>query len=125
MEQMTKEEALGIIRDACRTNRQLAALHTLGLHKPWSGDWHEAVLSDELTYEELHPWEVDWKIAEDGTLLDQDGHDYDIEGERLTEDDWILHLSGKGWIDLNTFIPAYFEALAKRGIKELTIKTSR
>lgn len=122
---MTKEKALEIIRTTCRTNKQRVALRTLGLNEPWSGDYKDCVFNEsKLTYDDLHPWEVDWKIAEDGTLLDQDGHDYNIEGDRLAESDWILHLSGKGWVDLNTFIPAYFKALSKRGIKEITIKTS-
>lgn len=70
------------------------------------------------------PFELFWDVGDDGTLYNKGFYDYDIEGERLTESDWILHLSGKGWVDLNTFIPAYFKALSKRGIKEITIKTS-
>lgn len=70
-------------------------------------------------------WELFWAIEDDGTLADVRGghYQYEIEPRRLTEDDWIIHLAKKRWVDLNSFIPAYFEALAKQGIKEITIKT--
>jgi len=72
-------------------------------------------------------WELFWEIEDDGTLTDvrRGRYQYEIEPGRLTEGDWITHLAKKGWVDLNSFIPAYFEALAKQGIKEITIKTSR
>ena len=58
----------------------------------------------------------------DGSLI---FHNYYlIYAERLAEPFWILHLlSSKKWFDANTFIPAYFEACRRAGIKKVTILT--
>jgi len=74
-----------------------------------------------------------WYIEEDGTMyymrdarrkFHYKKASYLIEGSRLKDDDWILHISGKVWTDLNDFIPAYFYALELRQINNLTIKNS-
>ena len=67
-------------------------------------------------------WKMDWEITEDGDLREIHG-DYTIAHDRLTENDWILHLDGRRGVDLNTFIPAYFEACRRAGIRELKIIT--
>lgn len=62
-----------------------------------------------------------WKVYKDGTMV----HDefYEIGPDQLTQDDWILHLMEKTWIDLNTFIPAYLKALCNAKIGRVTILT--
>jgi hypothetical protein len=62
-----------------------------------------------------------WTVYRDGTM-DYDNGRYDIAADRLTEEDWIYHLHSKGWIDWNEFIPAYFQALAIQGVRELKIR---
>ncbi len=66
---------------------------------------------------------TDWIITPEGDLL-HPSNDYIIEADRLEEDDWVLHLMTKGWMDFNTFLPVYFKALKNRGIKKLLIKTT-
>lgn len=65
-----------------------------------------------------------WTVELSGTLIyDKNGYNYDIHHSDLHDDDWILHLSSKGWIDWNDFIPAYFQALKNKGIQNINIKT--
>lgn len=61
-----------------------------------------------------------WKVNKRGDML-YDGF-YDISHDQLKEEDWILHLSEKSWIDWNDFIPAYFQALTNADIKFITIQ---
>jgi hypothetical protein len=61
-----------------------------------------------------------WEVGPDGEMT-YDGDRYWIEKERLTEEDWILHLSEKAWIDWNEFIPAFLQALENAKIKKVTI----
>ena len=49
-----------------------------------------------------------WVVSKNGDM-DYDNR-YFIDHSRLDED-WIQHLMEKGWIDFNTFIPAYIQAL--------------
>ena len=63
----------------------------------------------------------DWEISPKGDLVGW-GY-YWITSDRLNENDWILHLMEKAAFDANTFIPAYFEACRRAGIKEITIIT--
>ena len=81
----------------------------------------------EIKLEENYPemWEEqkDWEISKQGDLT-HIKRDYYISHDRLSEDDWLLHLITKGWFDANTFLPAYFEACKRAGIKEVTIKTT-
>jgi len=62
-----------------------------------------------------------WTVSPDG-CMDYDNDRYYIDSEDLKDDDWILHLFSKGWIDWNEFIPAYFQALKNAGFKNITIK---
>lgn len=76
------------------------------------------------SYEKVKPSDViifgDWVVDIEGNL-DCPKACYFIEKDRLTEDDWISHLMGKVWLDFNTFLPAYWEALMINKIKDLTI----
>ena len=72
-------------------------------------------------------WQDVWEIQDDGTMVFKGPaspvFSYYIEGSRLTEKTWIPHMMRKKWVDLNTFIPAYFAALAKRGVYECSVNT--
>lgn len=61
-----------------------------------------------------------WKVEPNGEMNYDDGR-YVIFGSDLEQDDWILHLTSKGWIDWNDFIPAYLQALRNAGIQKLSI----
>lgn len=69
-------------------------------------------------YEEYN---VDWFLTPDGDMFNA-WSDYEIENDRLDEDDWILHCMGKRWFDANTFIPAYFEACRRKGLKVVQLR---
>ena len=56
-----------------------------------------------------------WHVSIDG-LMTYDKGRYEIDNESLEDDDWILHMSSKGWIDWNDFIPAYIQAHINAGI---------
>ncbi len=58
-----------------------------------------------------------WTVYMDG--ISNNEREYWIDANRLAEDDWILHLSEKGWIDWNDFIPAYLYACKHFGIKKV------
>jgi len=60
-----------------------------------------------------------WVVSPNGDL-DYDNR-YFIDHSRLSED-WISHLSEKGWIVFNDFIPAYLQALRNANQKTITIK---
>ena len=69
-----------------------------------------------------------WDVDEDGTMTSQPveimhGGGYVIDGDRLTDADWILHMMEKSWVRMDTFIPAYFYALKQRGVQTVTIDT--
>jgi hypothetical protein len=59
-----------------------------------------------------------WVVSANGDL-DYDNR-YFIDHSRLSED-WISHLSEKGWIVFNDFIPAYLQALRNANQKTITI----
>lgn len=66
----------------------------------------------------------DWTIEEDGALVNK-RMGYEISPDQLRDqDDWILHLMEKPWVNLNSFIPAYFLALRRLGIKDAVVLTS-
>lgn len=65
----------------------------------------------------------EWVITVSNDLK-HTGTNYLIPADRLTEEDWILHLMEKRWFDLNTFIPAYFEALRRAGHKSVEVATT-
>jgi hypothetical protein len=64
-----------------------------------------------------------WVVLKTGDMT-YDNNRYDISSDQLNEEDWILHLLKKEWIDWNEFIPAYFYALSKAGIKSQIITIS-
>ena len=66
----------------------------------------------------------EWEVDEYKFTVFNKKMNYSIEGDRLTEEDWIYHLRKKNWVDLNEFIPAYFYALSLKGITKLKIRTS-
>jgi hypothetical protein len=63
-----------------------------------------------------------WKVLKNGDM-DFDNGRYFIDGNRLGHEDWILHLMEKDWVNMNDFIPAYFQALQNIGIKYLKIQS--
>ena len=67
--------------------------------------------------------QTDWTISSRGDLENKKWA-YLIQAGQLREKDWILHMMEKKWCNLNTFIPAYFEACSRAGIKEMSILTN-
>lgn len=76
-------------------------------------------------YESINPNDViifgDWVVDKEGNL-DCPKASYFIDSNRLKEKDWISHIMSKGWVDLNTFIPAYWTALMHKKIEKITIE---
>lgn len=72
-------------------------------------------------YKKEWVYNEDWEISPEGDMIGW-GY-YWIASERLGESDWILHLMEKAAFNANTFIPAYFEACRRAGLKEITIIT--
>lgn len=64
----------------------------------------------------------DWALSSTGDMFCIESY-YEIYDNLLNQSHWILHLMEKWWFDANTFIPAYFEACKRAGIKEVRIKT--
>ena len=62
-----------------------------------------------------------WKVLLNGDMFYDEGR-YEITGDCLMEDDWIVHLFEKGWIDWNEFIPAYFQALKNIKCQHIKMK---
>lgn len=60
-----------------------------------------------------------WDVTEGGLEHKENG--YFIATERLTEPNWIAHLTEKTWLDMNDFIPTYFQRLNELGIHKLDI----
>ena len=86
--------------------------------KTWSVAF---VFAEELRLKNIERFNEDWAISDDGDLLGL-GY-YLISSHRLKEGNWLLHLMGKKWFDANTFIPAYFEACRRAGLKTVTVMT--
>ena len=63
-----------------------------------------------------------WTIEKDGTMT-HDSPYYYIEGPRLGTENWITHMAGKRWVDLRTFVRAYFTACQVRGLRTVTLRT--
>ena len=63
----------------------------------------------------------DWKVDRKGNLS-YDNDRYFIANDRLNNDNWIIHLSEKGWINWNDFIPAYFQACKNAKIQKVGMK---
>lgn len=69
-------------------------------------------------YEEYND---DWFISPGGDMMNTLSC-YVIGSDVLDHDDWILLLTAKRWFDANTFIPAYFEACRRRGLKVVPMR---
>lgn len=86
-------------------------------------------MSNELECVLKEIWSEDWDVADDGTMQLKYGSHYCIEGDRLTEQNWLNHISQKVFLDNRkgeaTFYFAYRYALQKKGITkmEINIKT--
>lgn len=65
-----------------------------------------------------------WTIAKDGTMK-HGSPLYEIEGDRLSEDNWIQHMTEKRWVDAREFIRAYLIACQVRGLNTVTISTHK
>jgi hypothetical protein len=61
--------------------------------------------------ERVMKWEIDTKTKH----LSLDGN-YHISFDRLTEDDWFLHLSEKNWVDMKKILPAFVSAYDAAGL---------
>ena len=73
-------------------------------------------------------WEEYWEIKDDGTMINIQSPrmTYRIEGERLTEENWLYHIFEKGEDYYNKeFFFAYMEALRRRGITQITIDVNK
>lgn len=69
-------------------------------------------------YEEYNS---DWFISPDGDMMNARSC-YVIGSDVLDHDDWILLLTVKRWFDANTFLPAYFEACRRKGLKVVQMR---
>ena len=102
----------------------------LGRLRPFCGDEYAYALEGKrmkvengLPHEDVQPV-PDWTVEGDGTLVNKE-KGYAIGPDQLLEQkDWILHMMGKPWVNLNSFIPAYLLALKRLGIKNAEILTS-
>lgn len=62
-----------------------------------------------------------WQVEPCGTMI-YDNSRYLVEPSQLTDDDLVLHLFSKGWIDWNDFMPAYLQALKNIGVQTVGMK---
>ena len=62
----------------------------------------------------------DWIVSRTGDLIGgrQYGWEYGIYDNNQEDDNWLTHMCEKEWCDIFTFIPAFIEALCRRGITE-------
>lgn len=75
-------------------------------------DWHGAKVVNQ-----------DWIVTQAGDILCIP-HSYGIYDYALEKDDWIIHMAEKRWVNLNTFLPAYFEACRRKGLKVVQMRIS-
>jgi hypothetical protein len=61
-----------------------------------------------------------WMLTLEGDLINEVDL-YTISSAQLDQPDWISQMRSKSWIDMKTFMDAYFHALARKGTKKLTI----
>ena len=66
-------------------------------------------------------YNFEWYLSPQGDMMNTRSG-YTIEHDILKKDDWVLHLSEKRWFDANTFIPAYFEACRRAGLREVVMR---
>ena len=68
--------------------------------------------------DDYEPYNSEWLLSPKGDMK----HcyvGYEIAYDILEKGDWLLHLSAKRWFDANTFIPAYFEACRRAGLRNI------
>ena len=70
-------------------------------------------------------WEKDWEISPVGDIKHKE-NGYEIKNHELGAcqewgQSWVVKMSYKDWVDLNTFIPAYIEACHRAGIETVYI----
>lgn len=63
-----------------------------------------------------------WKVYQNGDIDFDNGY-YFIDGSRLQDEDWIYHLLEKNWVNMNDFLPAYFQALQNVGIELIQVRS--
>jgi hypothetical protein len=61
----------------------------------------------------------DWKVSKSGDMSYKKGI-YNIYDYQLTQNDWIVHMLEKEWVNWNDFMPAYFQACKNAGIQNKT-----
>ena len=59
--------------------------------------------------------ESDWIVDKHGNMHHKE-RGYYITADRLAEN-WLEHMSGKGWVKMHTFVRAYIRACYIAGIK--------
>lgn len=60
-----------------------------------------------------------WEVLPNGDLYAEDGRF--VNGERVAEEDWILHAITQNW-DLNEFVPAYYQAIKTVKLETVTFQ---
>ena len=63
-----------------------------------------------------------WKVYQNGDIDFDNGY-YFIDGSRLLDEDWIYHLLEKNWVNMNDFLPAYFQALKNIDIELIQVRS--
>lgn len=58
-----------------------------------------------------------WEVLPNGDIFNEDGRF--VHGERVAEEDWILHAITQNW-DLNEFVPAYYQAIKTVKLETVT-----
>ena len=61
-----------------------------------------------------------WYINPNGSLKSHNP-DFVLYRKDLANSDWLRYLQTLDWVDFNKFIPAYFEALKRAGIKKINV----
>lgn len=67
-------------------------------------------------------WSEDWDVADDGTMQLKYGSHYCIEGDRLTEQNWLNHISQKVFLNQEKVKPLFILHIAMLYRKEGLLK---
>lgn len=67
----------------------------------------------------------DYIISKTGDLICGINWSYSIWDNMLKEDNWFNHLSYKNWYKVETFVPAYIEALCRQNVESLNVLVGR
>lgn len=62
-----------------------------------------------------------WSIEKDGTMVHRETNYY-IEGNRLNNENWLIHMAAKRWVDMREFTQAYFAACRTRGLTNVNVR---